>query len=254
MKAFVDSLLDSDAKAPVGFRTWNKSDPSCRYDVYKNNVMLSLVEAIETSYPVVAVLAGTQVFHSLAVHFVRSNPPKSPVLTRYGEGFADFVESSEVALRLPYLADIARLEWSYIESFHAYDSQVLNTKSLVSLLSNPDHLLATSFHFCSSVRLIRSRHPVVSIWGAVLELSDHHDLNLSTPEAALVVRPSMAVQVIPISQEASHFIGYLMAGYRLESACQQGMGNVDRILSDVFQLLLQTGSLSGFEVDLSLEM
>ena len=40
----------------------------------------------------------------------REHPPTSPVLTEYGDGFADWIAGFEPAAALPYLADMARLE------------------------------------------------------------------------------------------------------------------------------------------------
>ncbi|MEZ5722575.1 MAG: DNA-binding domain-containing protein [Paracoccaceae bacterium] len=58
-----------------------------RFDVYRNNVVVSLSEALATGFPVVRKLVGEAFFSAMAGVFVRAHPPRSPVLTMYGEGF-----------------------------------------------------------------------------------------------------------------------------------------------------------------------
>ena len=45
--------------------------------------------------------------------------PPQPVLAEYGAGFPDFVADYEPARGLPYLADVARLDWALNVAFHS---------------------------------------------------------------------------------------------------------------------------------------
>ena len=164
--AFAHALLRPDASCPAGLKTWNGSDPAKRFAVYRNNVVVSLVDALADSFPVVQALVGEDFFRAMAAEFARGNPPRSPVLAWYGAGFADFVEGFPPAAGLPYLADVARLEWLRVEAWHAADADPLPLAEIGALLADETALPTLRLALHPSLRVLRSAHPVVSLWAA----------------------------------------------------------------------------------------
>lgn len=105
---FAAALLDVQLPYPKGLCSRNGADPSRRFAVYRNNVQSSLINALADSYPVVQQLVGEEFFRAMAAIFVRSQPPQSPLMSRYGEGFADFIgqfEPSPACLMWPMSPD-----------------------------------------------------------------------------------------------------------------------------------------------------
>ena len=98
--AWCTALLDPAGRSPPDLVTWNGSDPVQRFAVYRNNVTVSLMGAIADTFPVCQALLGAARFRDLARAFVRAQPPRSPVLARYGAGFADFVAAQPSGRRL----------------------------------------------------------------------------------------------------------------------------------------------------------
>jgi len=133
--AFADALLARDVDCPPGLRTWNGSDPGRRFAVYRNNVIVGLVDALADTYPVVQAMVGDDFFRAMAREFVRSQPPTSPVLAGYGAGFAAFIEGFAPAAGLPCLADLARLEWLRVEVYHAADVAPLRVEEIAPRLA-----------------------------------------------------------------------------------------------------------------------
>ncbi|MFA7290739.1 MAG: DNA-binding domain-containing protein, partial [Rhodocyclaceae bacterium] len=133
---FAAALLDPAQPAPAGLITWNGSDPAQRFGIYRNNVMVSLIEALADTFPVVQTLVGEEFFRAMAREFVRVSPPVSPVLAYYGDEFPAFVEHFPPAASLPYLADVARLEYARVLAFHAADSVPLATETLMAQLAD----------------------------------------------------------------------------------------------------------------------
>lgn len=179
--AFAAALLDARLPCPPGLRAWNGSDPGRRFDVHRNNVLASLAAALADAYPVVAELVGADFFRAMAVACVRRHPPRSPVLALYGAAFPDFVAGFGPAAGLAYLADVARLERARVEACHAPDGEGPETP----WLQHP------------SLRVVRSAHPVVSIWAAHQGQGALEDVDLARPECALVARPQLEVLVVP---------------------------------------------------------
>ena len=120
--AFATALLDVQLPCPDGLCSANGADPASRFAVYRNNVQSSLINALADSYPVVMQLVGVEFFRAMAAIFVQTQPPHSPLMSCYGEGFVDFIAGFEPAASVPYLADVARLEGLRTRAYHAADA------------------------------------------------------------------------------------------------------------------------------------
>jgi hypothetical protein len=222
--SFATALLAPDCVCPPGLRSWNGSDPAKRFAVYRNNVIISLVDALADSYPVVQALVGEDFFRAMAAVFVRTEPPKSPVLAWYGENFAEFIETFPSVASLPYLRDVARLEWLRVEAWHAADVVPLPVGELASLLADPERLPEMRFVLHPALRVLRSSHPVVSLWAAH-QADDPAaalaDIDMAGGEAALLMRHELNVEIIRIEPGAVDFIGRLLAGMTLGVAAAE---------------------------------
>jgi hypothetical protein len=130
--AFVAALLDRGRAIPGDLRSPSGSPAGRRFDVYRNNVFVGLIEALERRYPVCMTLVGEDFFRAMARVYVELSPPRSPVLLTYGNDFAEFVETFPPAASLPYLADVVRLENARVAAFHARDAVPLSTEAMAS--------------------------------------------------------------------------------------------------------------------------
>ena len=87
MKPFLPALLDPKSTVPVGLTDAAGHAAGSRFDVYRNNVSVSLTEALATGFPVIEKLVGEAFFTAMAGVFLRAHPPRSPVLARWGDAF-----------------------------------------------------------------------------------------------------------------------------------------------------------------------
>lgn len=223
--AFADALLAPEAVCPPGLLAWNGSDPGRRFAVYRNNVMVSLIDALADSYPVTQELVGEEFFAAMARLFVQAQPPRSPVLALYGEGFADFIEAFPPAAGLVYLADVARLEMRRVQAWHAADAAPLTEQELARLLADASLPLAR-FVLHPSLVVLRSRHAVVSLWAA--HQTDDvaaalAQVAVDQAEAALVLRVGLEVDITRIGEGAAAFVGGLQQGLTFGAAAGQAL-------------------------------
>src|SRR5680860_832939 len=96
---FARAVLDIDAPTPQGLVRKTGTAPSRRFGVYRNNVYASLIDVLTSRFPISARLVGEEFFRAMARVYVQKEPPRSPVLLRYGAGFADFIAGFPPAMK-----------------------------------------------------------------------------------------------------------------------------------------------------------
>ena len=216
--AFASALLDPLRPTPPGLRTWNGSHPERRFNVYRNNVVVSLIGALATTFPVTQALVGAEFFRAMARNYISQSPPASPMLADYGGTLPDFIRRYAPACELPYLADVARLEHMRVLAYHAADATPLGADAFHSLLADPDGLLALRLQLHPACRWLRSAHPVVSLWAAHQGAADLSRIDLARAEDALVIRPALEVKVLSLPLGGVELLDALSDGASLAEA------------------------------------
>ncbi len=159
---FAKGLLNPDLPTPEGVIGPGGRAAGKRYDVYRNNVIVSLTEALASAYPVIKTIVGAEFFDAMAGVHVRKFPPKSPLMIYYGADFPRFLTKFPPAAHLGYLPDVARLERARRQAYHAADASPCAPEKLAGLDGNKLYDARVVLH--PSIHIIRSRYPVFSIW------------------------------------------------------------------------------------------
>lgn len=234
---WMTDLFASTPSCPEGLTTWNGSDPTQRFAVYRNNVIVSLTDALADSFPVVQALVGDDFFFAMAREFITTHPPRSPVLVWYGAEFPDFIHFFSPASNVPYLADVARLEWLRVEAWHAADAEPVSQEAIAALLANGDALAQTTIELHPSLSTFRSQYPVASLWAAhQQDTVDLSHIDLSSPEAVVLMRQNMRVDITRFDHHTIRFISLLKDGLPFADTVQQ-VGELE--LSDTLAWLLK---------------
>lgn len=214
---FTAALIDAALAVPAGIISYKRTAPLKRFNVYRNNVYSSLIDVLEGRFPVVARLVGEEFFRATAKAFISDHPPVSPVLMRYGDGFADFLDRFEPVVDVPYLGDVARLEWCWNQAYHAADADSLTIEALQRVPADQAGGLVFTLH--PSLHVVRSNWPVVTILAAHSEEGEPEPIDAGAGgEDALVIRPELAVEVRRLPAGGAAFIEALQEGASLEQA------------------------------------
>ena len=211
---FRAALLDPARPAPAGLTDPQGRPAGRRFDVYRNNVTVSLTEALRQAFPAVRKLVGEEFFTAMARDFLRAHPPTSPLLMFYGDAMPGFLETFPPVAHLGYLPDIARLELALRQAYHAADADAVAPEALQAL--SPDALVAARLRLAPSVRLLRSRWPVHAIWSANMRGTPAP--KLAEAEDVLVTRPDYDPEPMRLPPGAAPFVAALMAGETVGAA------------------------------------
>ena len=242
--AFARAVLDADAEVPGPLVGRQGASPSRRFAVYRNNVYASLIDVLTSRFPVSARLVGEAFFRAMARLYVEETPPASPVLLRYGEAFADFVAAFPPAAALPYLVDVARLEWAWHGAYHAQDAVPLPLSELAEVGEAAEQVVLT-LH--PSLRVVRSAYPVVTIWQIAMREGENEPSRLPADgEDALVVRPELDVEVRRLPPGGAQFVRALAEGATLLEAARSAAAEARAFdLEGNLAGLMRSGAIMG---------
>jgi Putative DNA-binding domain len=196
-----------------------------RYNVYRNNVTVSLIDALAAIYPAVQRITGVEFFRAMARFHVRATLPVSQLLFEYGRDFPSFIESYEHARDMPWLADTARIERAWLDAYHAADAATLKAEALVSV--DPSSLAQVRFIPHPAARIVRSRYPAVAIFAMNRADGPVSPLCSCDAEDALVTRPDADVIVSRLPAGGAAFLITLIKGEPLGSAAEAAFEETD---------------------------
>jgi hypothetical protein len=245
--AFAAHITGDDSADLVAAVASDTIPAAARLSVYRHHVFESLGTALAATFPTVQALVGTDFFRGLARAFVGHALPSQPVLTEYGADFPAFVADYAPARDLPYLADVARLDWALNLAFHAPLGDRLQAEDLSALPA--ERLPSMSLALAAGVALVSSRYPLDRIWetsqpGAAGETVD---LNSGASNLLIFRRPDDAAFVSLSAGEAA-FMAALTAGMSLERAAAAAFQADPAFeLSTSFARLLALGAFAALQ-------
>jgi hypothetical protein len=219
--ALSEALLDPERPLPSSLRAPQPESADRRFAVHRNNMVAGLVGVLRERFPVVQKIVGQEFFAATARAFVLRCPPRSPVLASYGDELAGFLAGFAPVRELPYLADVARLEAARTRAYHAADIAPLDAADFAALAPAEVHVARLKLH--PSVEIIRSPHPIVTIWAmnsGELKLAPIDDWR---GEDALVARPGLAVEIRALPPGGAAFLLALAGGMPLGQAAAQAL-------------------------------
>lgn len=184
------------------------------FAVYRNTMPASLIDVLRGAYPMVEEILGPEAFAAAAFDFQRARPPADPVLVRYGAGFADFLGDQPWAADVPYLADVAAIEWLRAEALDAADRAALAWSDVAALGGEGWAALRLPLH--PAARFGWFRTPARTIWQAHCDGFDTLEPEWRA-EGILITRPAGRVALRGIDA-AEH---RLLSGLRLGESVGQ---------------------------------
>ncbi len=161
-RVLLDAAGDAEHEALNTLILADGLSPERRLRIYRNNVFHGLTEALAAVYPVIQRLVGEDFFRMLAQRFIPTHSSRSGNLHDFGQELARFLHVFYPAQSLPYLPDVARLEWAYHRAFHAADACAIDITSFEDAATA--HADSLRFTLNPAAAIIESDYPILTIW------------------------------------------------------------------------------------------
>ncbi len=136
--------------------------PTRRLAVYRNAVRVRLKDALADVYPVLRRLVGDDCFDGMANEYLRRHPPREGWLQSFGAHMAALCADLPVLAGLPYLADVARLEWARQLAWQAPSATPLGLDAFAAV--PPTEQAAVCLDLRPGSALLPSAYPVARIF------------------------------------------------------------------------------------------
>ncbi|SDH31446.1 MULTISPECIES: DUF692 family multinuclear iron-containing protein [unclassified Duganella] len=213
---FAGALFDVGLTAPA-LALFKPGQAAERYALYRGNQSETWRKTLAGAYPVLLALVGEDFFGGLARAYGRAQPSGNPDLNHFGAGMAAFLRNFSHAAHLPYLPDMAALEWALHRAHYAPAAHALTAADLAALPA--DQMEAAGFGLHPAVQLLASGHAVVPLWLAHQPDSgvDFPD-DMAQPSYALVARPQWTPLLAPLSAAGHAALRALAQGASLGAA------------------------------------
>jgi hypothetical protein len=220
-RGFATALQEGAAPASLEALQITDSNVPERFGVYAATRLATLIRTLSLAFPAVQRLVGADFFEAAAREFISQWPPECACLDDYGARLPSFLQEFAPAAQLPYLPDVARLEWAVSRALHAADAAGLDVTRLAAL-GNAERA-EVRFVAHPSISLLELRSPADAIWRAVLDQDAAALAAIELGEGPiflLIERAAHGIQVRRLHSGAWHFTQRLCAGEPLHAALE----------------------------------
>jgi len=217
-----------------------------RLTIYRANVAAAATKALGAAYPVIRQVVGNTLFDELAREYQSRTPSSSGDLHEFGSTFAEFVAEGNVARSLPYLGDLARLEWAAHRAYGAADADLFDARALAALPAHQQSKIR--FAWAAGTALIASPFPIVRIWRIhQVDFDGEFGVDWSAGEVALVAREGLRVAVHAVGAGDAAFVARSIGGSTLDAAAERALADDPGFdLARLLQHLMTANVVCGF--------
>jgi putative DNA-binding protein len=185
-----------------------------RLQVYAGGYPVRVQEALAETYPAVAHLVGDGAFAALARRFAAAVPLHSYNLNDAGLELPAFLRSDRLTADLPFLPDLALLEWHVARAFHAYEQAPLDPATLSGW--GVDEWQHAAVRFQPAVAVVTSNWPIRELWECRETPLEAIDIDLrGRADRVLIQRAGFAVVCASVDEDEAGVLGALLAGETL---------------------------------------
>ena len=218
--------------------------PQDRVTVYRGSSRQARLRTLELVFPVCLAILGQRCFRGLSSVYLDQTPSRSGDLNLYGDVFPGFlarrIRTSEELARLPYLGDLARLEWHWHAVYYAPEDPSFDMEGFAQASSGAG-AEAIRFRLSAGLRLLASDYPVHEIWRRHREGGDTDRIAVGEGDRLVIRRNGVSASVEAVREPLFALLSAIAGGNPL------GVLATDKLDLDPLPGLIAAGWIVGFE-------
>jgi hypothetical protein len=120
-----------------------------RLEIYANAYFYRILDCLKEDFPATLATLGADNFHNLITGYLIEYPPTEPSISYAGRYLSEFLRHHPMRAmheRWPFIADLARLERTLVEVFHAAEAEPLSAEAMRSVAPEDWPALAMRTH------------------------------------------------------------------------------------------------------------
>ena len=219
MKSRIRAAGADSPELPSGLLNPQGGAPGAeRLAVYAAGYLERMRQALSDVYAAVQWVLGERAFRMLAEAYAAAHPSHDYNLTFAGRHLPEFLSGWAKTSELPFLPDLARLEWQVCQAFHAFEEPPLQVSALAGL--SPQDWERTRLVFQPSISVVASAWPILDIWAARNTPRGAVEIDLrDRPQRVVVFRRETAAHGMALEVREYQLLRELLDGVTLGQAC-----------------------------------
>lgn len=245
-KQFTDNLRNNSSEI-LNFVLNNSLQ---NIEIYQSSTFGALQKVLKEIYPVCLKLVGEEFFIAMIEDFIIANPSLSPDIGEYGKSLPDYIANFEPAEHLPYLADVAKLEWAWHQIYDAADNTLIDFDKLSSCYASEGENI--QFTLSHNSTLLFSSFPIHRIWEINQDdYAENETVTLQDNQQFyyFIWRNELEMRIDLLTQAEWQMLSWSQAGYTLGDIAERiETLNYEIDFSEILVKATQCGWFCGFEL------
>ncbi len=237
---FIAAIFDRKQRtgAAALVREHGELDALQRVGIYRNSVHGILLQYFGSLFEVTQQLVGERFFAQLSDEFVDHSPPTRPFLAEYGEGFPAFMRQHASLQSMPWLADVAQLEWARHQAWNAVNQPASDFTKIATL--DEEKQLTLCFQIPQSAQLLQSPYAIHQVWGAhqpedFPEKIPLERIRIHQQTYLLVWRAGRKLQQVELDEAGWQFLSAVRQGTALPTLTERFQEQLPVLLMNAMQ-------------------
>lgn len=192
-----------------------------RLEVYHNNIIGNITDAILAVFPTLNILLGEQFLRQTIRQFIFENPPRASLIQDNANGFDYFLAQQKFIKQYPYIPDMARFELALHSAYYAKDTAPLMPDDLSGI--KPDQFYDLRIHIAPSVTLLESAYDIMQLYKYCQnpEQLEKPDFATQHKHFFLIWRQDLMCQFIPLQGDEFLFLKLLQKDNSLGKSTEE---------------------------------
>lgn len=216
---FQDYLLHANPEILQHVVSTSKVPADVRLGIYSYAYRVRLQEALMSSYPVLQIYLGYEQFEELCNAYIDLRPSQCRSIRWFGDQLAEFLRHQPIYKELPYLSELAQLEWTMALVFDAADSDVLHLEDMQHI--PPEAWGSMQLRIHPSAHRLALSWNVVQIWRAIIDEQTPAKPQQSESTVAWILwRKELLSQYSSIPDDEAWAINAMIDGLTFGELCE----------------------------------